>query len=156
MTATDQPVNPLKSTTFPFPGLAKIDFFGRIKKVSVTKNVLNVDVDAIAIAFDLCVLQSTAVAGSAFTLAVTPRLSTTTTTVNPSRRESCFMFMPATFQTPYRHLSLKVHNVKFFSTLGFQHYCIYHCIIVKNLTLNTHCHAMISTHFKFSILRRIL
>ena len=49
----------------------------------------------------------------------------------------------------YEHLSLKVNNVEFFLTIGFQHYCIYHCINVENLTSNTHCHVMISTHFKF-------
>ena len=40
---------------------------------------------------------------------------------------------------------------RFFSTLGFQNYRHYHCINVKNLTWTTHWHAMISTHFEFSM-----
>ena len=36
-----------------------------------------------------------------------------------------------------------------FFDLSFQNYCTYHCIYVKNLMLNTHCHPMISTHFNF-------
>ena len=48
---------------------------------------------------------------------------------------------------PYAHLSLIEHYVKFFTRLGFQNYCTYHCIYVKNLMLNTHCHPITSTHF---------
>ena len=38
---------------------------------------------------------------------------------------------------------------RIFFTLGFRYYCHYHCINVKNLTRNTHLHALISTHFEF-------
>ena len=40
---------------------------------------------------------------------------------------------------------------QFFLTLGFQYYCHYHWINVKNLTSNTLWHGMISTHFEFSM-----
>ena len=53
------------------------------------------------------------------------------------------------FTFGHRPLSLKILSIKFFLTSGFRYYCHYYCIIVENLTLNSHWHAMKSTHFEF-------
>ena len=46
---------------------------------------------------------------------------------------------------PYGHLSLKVHNVEFFSKLGFWHYCIFSALRQKpNVKYSLPCYDMYS------------
>ena len=59
-------------------------------------------------------------------------------------------FNELTQNNPYGHLSLKAHNVKFFLDIRF--FNITAPITALILKTYTHCHAMISTHFKFSTL----
>ena len=63
-------------------------------------------------------------------------------------KKVCFI---ALFQNGHKPLSLKTLDIEFFLTLGFRDYFHYHGINVVNPTSNTHCHAMISTHFEFSM-----